>query len=391
MQFSVLIVNYNVRFFLEQCLASVLRAASGKQVEVLVADNQSSDQSRSWLEPRFPQVQFFWLTENLGFGRANNFLLDRATGHFIVFLNPDTLLPEDFFEKIEEVYITQPDTGALGMYMLDGNGYFLPESKRGFPDVWASFCKMCGLSSLFPRSAFWARYYQGHLDADLNHDIPVLSGACLIAETSVLKTCNGFDPAFFMYAEDIDLSYRIQQTGRTNRYYAACPIVHFKGESAQKDRAAHNRHFYGTMVQFIQKHYPGSRHFVSRMMLSSAVHLRQWIDKQMLRFMNTHSNAGKQLTDPSILIIIGSVNPLLEKAAKKIGYQSVAYCEPGKSWPAQGDLLFSMEQLTYRACFDYMKRHAGKQHFLFHGAGTGSLVGSASKNHPGIQVSLEFE
>lgn len=389
MQFSVLIVNYNVRFFLEQCLTSVLRAASGKQVEVLVADNQSTDHSRSWLEPRFPQVQFFWLSENLGFGRANNYLLERASGHYIIFLNPDTLIPEDFFEKIEELFITQPNTGALGMYMLDGHGYFLPESKRGFPDTWASFCKMSGLSSLFPRSACFARYYQGHLDADLNHDVPVLSGACFIAEAATLKSCGGFDPAFFMYAEDIDLSFRIQQSGRINRYYASCPVLHFKGESAGKNPAAHNRHFYGTMLQFIQKHYPGSRHFVYRMMLSSAVYVRQWIDNVRLYFKRSASDTAAQFIDSKALVIIGNPNPILEKAAQQIGYTSISFAHPKEKWPAHSDLLFCMEGLTYRECFDYMRRHAGKQQFLFHGAGTASLVGSTSKKHPGIGIPLE--
>lgn len=266
MLLSVVIVNYNVKYFLEQCLCSVKKAIAYDggtggpgllgEAEVLVVDNCSSDGSVDWLRPRFPFVQFIANTENVGFSRANNQALRQCRGKYVLFLNPDTILPEDCFQQCLSFMEAHPGAGALGLHMIDGGGQYLPESKRGFPSPWVSFCKMSGLTRLFPASKWLARYYLGHLSPAGIHQVDVLSGAFMWVRKAALDKTGGFDERFFMYAEDIDLSFRIRQAGYANYYLPAPTIVHFKGESTRKD-ARYVQLFYSAMILFVQKHYSG--------------------------------------------------------------------------------------------------------------------------------------
>ena len=174
-----------------------------------------------------------------------------------MFLNPDTILPEDFFVKSISVMEQHPGIGAAGVQMINGRGFFLQESKSGFPGVWASFCKLSGLTALFPKSKIFASYYLGHLNTNVNQQVEVLSGACMLVKKEVLDKTNGFDERFFMYAEDIDLSFRIVKSGYSNYYIADTTIIHFKGESTIKD-LRYVKLFYKAMIQFVEKHYTGS-------------------------------------------------------------------------------------------------------------------------------------
>jgi GT2 family glycosyltransferase len=255
MVISVIIVSYQVKYFLEQCLFSVEKALEGiGETEIIVVDNHSQDGSVEYLLPKFPTVKFLVQTENLGFSRANNRALTQAKGKYILFLNPDTILPEDFFRISLSFMDRTPGIGAAGFRMVDGSGRFLKESRRGFPTPWTSFCKLSGLTALFPNSRLLAGYYLGHLPEDQTQPAPILSGACMCIPRAVLEKTGAFDERFFMYAEDIDLSYRIEQKGFTNYYIADTTILHFKGESTRKD-AQYIRRFYGAMVQFRRKHF----------------------------------------------------------------------------------------------------------------------------------------
>lgn len=273
MELSVIIVNYNVKYFLEQCLLSVIKAAKGLTVEILVVDNASTDGSREWLEENFPAVKFTWNRDNPGFAKANNQALEQASGEYILFLNPDTILPEDCFRQCIQYFTDHREAGALGVCMLDGSGKFLKESKRGFPTPMAAFYKLTGLSALFPRSPVFSRYHMGHLDPAHNHETDVLAGAFMMVRKKVLDITGGFDESFFMYGEDIDLSYRIQQAGFKNIYLAECPIMHFKGESTRKGTLNYVRLFYGAMAIFARKHYGG----MSAGIFSFCIHLAIWI------------------------------------------------------------------------------------------------------------------
>lgn len=273
MDLSVIIVSYNVKYFLEHCLNSVFKAGSPIQLEVFVVDNNSSDDTADYISNRFREVRLIRNTENVGYSRANNQALALAAGEFILFLNPDTIVPENCFTECIRYYRTKTEAGGLGVRMIDGSGQILPESKRGFPTAWNSFAKLIGLSAIFPGSRIFSGYYLGNLSLNENHSVDVLSGAFLLVPHKLLDLVGGFDERFFMYAEDIDLSYRIRKTGRQNLYFAGITIIHFKGESTRKDER-YVRQFHKAMMQFVEKHYSGIKGFLQAKMLQVAISLR---------------------------------------------------------------------------------------------------------------------
>jgi GT2 family glycosyltransferase len=248
-----------VRHFLEQCLCSVEKAITTIQAEVWVVDNASTDESIAYLQPLFPWVKFEVNTKNVGFAKANNQVLDRCKGKYILYLNPDTIVPEDCFEQCIAFMQLHNNAGALGIRMLDGSGTFLPESKRAFPSPLTAFFKLSGLSALFPTSKIFARYALGYLDEHQNHSVDVLAGAFMLLRSDIAKKLQGFDETFFMYGEDIDLSYRVKQLGYENYYFSGSSIIHFKGESTKKGSLNYVRMFYQAMSIFVQKHYSSGR------------------------------------------------------------------------------------------------------------------------------------
>lgn len=254
MTLSIIIVNYNVKYFLEQCLCSVKKAIDKIEAEVIVVDNNSTDGSMDYIRPKFPWVKFITNQKNEGFSKANNLALSEAKAKFILFLNPDTIVAEDSFEKCISFLETHPGVGSVGVKMIDGRGDYLKESKRGFPTPWVSFCKLSGLTALFPRTKLFAGYYLGYLSEKRNQEIDVISGAYMFVKKNVLNNVGGFDEQFFMYGEDIDLSYRIQQAGYKNYYLAETTIIHFKGESTKKDYK-NVKLFYSAMILFARKHF----------------------------------------------------------------------------------------------------------------------------------------
>lgn len=259
MDLSIIIVNYNVKYFLEQCLCSVERAVQGIDAEIIVVDNKSTDNSVAYLEPEFPSVRFIVNQENHGFAHACNQGLHISSGKFILFLNPDTILPEDCLLKSMAFLAERPSAGALGIKMLDGSGGFLPESKRSFPSPLTSLYKLSGLARLFPHSAVFAKYHLGNLDEDHDHEVDVLAGAYMLIKKEVLDQVGSFDETFFMYGEDVDLSYRIQKAGFTNHYFSGSSIIHFKGESTRRGSMNYVRMFYNAMSIFVRKHYGGKK------------------------------------------------------------------------------------------------------------------------------------
>jgi len=267
---SIIIVNYNVRYFIEACLHSVEKACKNINAEIFVVDNASTDDSKLVLPQLFPNIHFIWNEVNLGFSKANNLAIKKATGQYILFLNPDTIVPEDCFEKCLSFFSTHHDAGALGVHMIDGNGNFHKESKRSFPAPAVSLYKMFGLAELFPNSKIFASYYAGHLPENKTASVEVLSGAFIMISKKIMDRVKGFDEDYFMYAEDIDLSYRIKKTGFKNYYFADTSIIHFKGESTKKTDAEYVQHFYGAMKLFVHKHYRYQNHIKNAMMFSIA-------------------------------------------------------------------------------------------------------------------------
>ncbi len=255
LQLSIIIVNYKVRYFLEQCLRTVMNAVDGIDAELIVIDNHSADGSMEYLPPLFPGVRFIANRENRGFARANNQALAVCSGEYVLFLNPDTLIPEDCLHRCLDHMKQYPEAGALGIRMLDGKGRFLPESKRSFPSPLVSFYKLMGLAKLFPKSRIFNRYALGNLDENHDHKVDVLAGAFMLVRKKLLSRLNGFDESYFLYGEDIDLSFRIKEAGYENHYLAGTSIIHFKGESSGNKELSRVKFFYQAMQVFVQKHY----------------------------------------------------------------------------------------------------------------------------------------
>jgi GT2 family glycosyltransferase len=255
MKLSVVIVNYNVKHFLEQCLHSVEKASKNIATEVFVVDNNSVDGSKGMLIRKFPNVKLILNDRNLGFSKANNQAIRRATGDYILLLNPDTVVEEDTFEKVIVFMDEHPEAGGLGVKMIDGKGKFLPESKRGLPTPWVAFNKVFGLSALFPKSKVFGKYHLTFLDKDKIHQIDILAGAFMLIRKEALDKVGLLDEEFFMYGEDIDLSYRLTKEGYINYYFPETTIIHYKGESTKKGSLNYVRMFYNAMIIFARKHF----------------------------------------------------------------------------------------------------------------------------------------
>ena len=277
MRLSVVIVNYNVRAFLEQALLSVRKALQGIESEVWVVDNNSVDDSVRMVQEKFPEVRLIANTNNPGFAVANNQAIRQSSGEYVLLLNPDTLVEEDTFQKCLAFMDTHPDAGALGVKLIDGSGKFLPESKRGFPSPWVAFCKTVGLSALFPKSRLFNGYYLGNLPENDTNPVDVLAGCFMFMRRSALDQSGLLDEAFFMYGEDIDLSYRIIRAGYKNYYFPDTKTIHYKGESTKKGSLNYVRTFYQAMIIFTRKHLSGRRAGLFIRMLQAAIWLRAGI------------------------------------------------------------------------------------------------------------------
>ncbi|HPS63683.1 MAG TPA: glycosyltransferase [Bacteroidales bacterium] len=274
MKLSIVIVNYNVRYFLEQCLHSVQDACRGLDTEVFVVDNASVDGSSRMVRDKFPDVILIENKENRGFSAANNQAITRASGEYILLLNPDTIVEQDTLSKVVSFMDNHPDAGGLGVKMLDGKGKFLPESKRGLPLPSVAFFKVFGFSALFPKSRVFSRYHLGHLDKDETHVVDVLSGAFMVVRKTVFDRIGLLDEDFFMYGEDIDLSYRITQSGFRNYYFPGTRIIHYKGESTKKGSLNYVFMFYNAMIVFARKHFSRGNIRAFSAMINIAIYFR---------------------------------------------------------------------------------------------------------------------
>ena len=397
MQLSVIIVNYNVKYFLEHCLLSVIKACKEIDAEIFVVDNNSTDGSEAYLVPKFPSVKFYWNKINVGFGNANNSILKYTTGDYILFLNPDTIVPEDCFTKCISFFKSNNDCGAIGVRMIDGSGIFLKESKRCLPTPAAGFFKMVGLSNLFPSSVFFARYYAGHLPEKENNKAEVLAGAFMMLSKKTIEATKGFDEAFFMYGEDIDLSYRITKAGLQNYYLGDISIIHFKGESTQKKSSSYTNNFYGAIIQFVDKHY-SNKYFLKICM--------KWLintGKFFAEIKNgISSKLNKTITQQSFSILFNGNEKQFDKIctllkntnisiSQKIIFDNAPNIENLQIQKITGDIvnaqlfcegtisnLFIINQLSFLP-----KNHTA----FFYENGAESIIGSNNKNERGIFIS----
>ena len=281
MKLSIVLVNYNVKYFLEQTLLSVRKAVDAMhradpshKAEVIVVDNNSVDGSCAMVREQFPEVRLMANQENMGFARANNQAIKEASGEYILLLNPDTVLEEDTLRQVVDFMDAHPEAGGLGVKMVDGKGQFLPESKRMFPSPEVAFYKAFGLSALFPRSRTFGKYHLGYLDKNESHQVDVLAGAFMLVRSKVIQKIGLLDETFFMYGEDIDFSYRIKQAGYENYYYPHTRIIHYKGESTKKQSINYVFVFYKAMIIFAKKHFSRQKAALFTVLLNLAIYFR---------------------------------------------------------------------------------------------------------------------
>ncbi|HTB06652.1 MAG TPA: glycosyltransferase [Bacteroidia bacterium] len=289
MKLSIVIVNYNVQHFLEQCLYSIRKATKNVQTEVWVVDNNSVDGSVGMIKEKFPEVKLIENKKNVGFSAANNQAIKQSTGEYVLILNPDTVVEEETFSKTIAFMDSHPEAGALGVKMLDGTGDFLPESKRALPTPEVAFYKIFGLAALFPKSKRFGKYHLSYLSQDDTNEIDVLSGAFMLMRKAALDKAGLLDESFFMYGEDIDMSYRITQAGYKNYYFPETRIIHYKGESTKKGSVNYVIMFYSAMRIFAQKHFSKQNARLFSSLINAAIFFRasiaiarRFIDKMFL-------------------------------------------------------------------------------------------------------------
>jgi len=269
---SIIIVNYNVKEFLQNLIHSIEKASTKITKEIIVIDNASDDGSVEFLKEKFPQVKLIVNQKNLGFGKANNIGLKQATGKYILLINPDTIVAEDTFEKMIQFFETNKNVGLAGCKILNPDGTLQLACRRSFPGPWTSFTKVTGLSLLFPKSKLFARYNLTYLDENQSYEVDAISGSFMIMRREVYKKVGGFDEQFFMYGEDLDICYRIQKAGFKVFYVHTTQIIHYKGESTKRSSLDETKVFYNAMHLFVKKHLSSS--FLVGLILRSAIGIR---------------------------------------------------------------------------------------------------------------------
>jgi GT2 family glycosyltransferase len=395
----------------------VQKAIEHLKAEVWVVDNASSDNSIVYLQPMFPLVKFIANFRNTGFAKANNQALFQCRGKYVLFLNPDTLLAEDSLIKCIAFMEKNEEAGALGIRMIDGSGTFLPESKRSFPSPLTSFYKLAGLNALFPASKIFSRYSLTYLDEYKNHEVDVLSGAFMLAKKNVLLELKGFDEDFFMYGEDIDLSYRIQKLGFKNYYFSESTIIHFKGESSRKGSLKYVKMFYQAMSIFVKKYYVGRSTQVLTFFIRKAIWIRAGVSaiirvglKTTLFLVDAINILRKEGKDESkkrhLIIIAGSegeydeVKTLLDNAGFDEGITGRAATNAKREnavctvadlpFFVQNngvkEIIFCRGEISYSRIIEKLQHLPKKVPIRFHGKGTKSIVGSDSKHTTGVCI-----
>jgi GT2 family glycosyltransferase len=387
MQLSVIILNYNVRYFLEQCVLSVQEALSTLDAEIIVVDNNSSDDSCLMMKTKFPDVKLIQNATNFGFPKGNNIGVEQASGKFICILNPDTVVTEDTFIKILAFAERQINPGIVGCQLIDGTGEFLPESKRGIPTPWVAFTKIAGLYKVFPKWKVFNQYYAQHLDKDQTGKVDILVGAFMFLERDLYNELEGFDEKCFMYADDIDLSYRVLQQQRSNYYFHETTVLHYKGESTVKDEKYMKR-FQEAMNFFYQKHFKKSWFF------EFFIQIGIWF----FSFIKMFQGKTKAKPLPEKIVFYSSNNILSEKLPS-ILKNKVLFFDLKKEKMVNSSLIFKGKSVeiildnhyvSFKKCIKIIKTLKDKNvTFKIFPKNTNFIIGSNSRNDRGQIIKIE--
>ena len=371
MKLSVIILNYNVRYFLEQSIITVERALNGIDAEIIIVDNNSQDDSCQMVRRRFPHIKLLENKENLGFSKANNQAVAIAKGEYVCILNPDTAVAEDTFSKALNFAEKQPSFGALGVYLMDGTGNFLPESKRNLPTPRRSLFKLLG----------WTKgmngYYATHVDDKASGEINTLAGAFMLMKKDIYEEVGGYDEDYFMYGEDIDLSYKLVKAGYKNYYMGSTCILHYKGESTLRDGAYFNR-FYGAMRIFYKKH------FRSNYILNILVNVGVAVAKL---FRSSAGSNRKQIVPKTNEVLVFTENiSLLKQLSEEfdIPVKSASKIDMESAFFTHCLCVFDVDYVSYRQIFSVMQQRKNKQNsFRIKPSGCSFAIGSDRSDQKG--------
>lgn len=353
MQLSVIILNYNVRYFLELCVLSVQKAIQNIDAEIIVVDNNSSDDSCAMMKEHFPNVKLIENRSNFGFPKGNNIGVDQAKGEYICILNPDTVVAEDTFEKILNAFtsgsfemsnskLQTPNSkfGIVGCKLIDGTGNFLPESKRGVPTPWVAFTKIFGLYKI---SNVFGKYYAQHLAENQSGKVDILVGAFMVMKRSLYLEVGGFDENCFMYSDDIDLSYMVKKSGRENYYFAETSVIHYKGESTVRDEKYMKR-FQEAMNFFYNKHFKKSLFFSGFMKIGAFV------------FSKIKKSQQKNRSIAVDNYIFFSKNEIQLPLEKPVTYQS-NLLDFSLNKNKHNEIIFDIQSFSFKEIIDFMQKH----------------------------------
>jgi len=348
MQLSVIILNYNVRYFLELCVLSVQNAIQNIDAEIIVIDNNSQDDSCAMMKHRFPNVKLIENKKNSGFPKGNNIGVAVAKGEYICILNPDTVVAEDTFTKVLAFAKKQNDLGIVGVKLIDGTGIFLPESKRGTPTPFVAFTKITGLYKIFPKT--FGKYYAQHLSENETGKVEILVGAFMLMKRELYNEIGGFDENCFMYSDDIDLSYMALKKGKSNYYFHETSVIHYKGESTIKD-GTYMKRFQEAMNFFYKKHFRVS--FLFSVFMKMGIVFFSMVKK--------FQGKPKTKSSPEIYILVSEDEVLREKLENK--WQTVVERQQiTKSFAenAKSEIIFDQNQLDFKTIIQAFETNKNK-------------------------------
>lgn len=371
MKLSVIILNYNVSYFLRQCILSVQEALAGIESEIIIIDNKSSDNSCEMVKTHFPNIKLIENKENVGFSKANNQGVAIANGEYVCILNPDTAVAKETFKNVLGFAETKPNLGAVGVKLIDGTGNFLPESKRNIPNPKVAFYKILGINSKTNQ------YYATHLSEDETGEVDVLVGAFMVLKTSVYKEVNGFDEDYFMYGEDIDLSFKLLKAKYKNYYFGKETVLHYKGESTTKNRDYLKR-FYGAMHIFYKKHYTSNSIFKTLVFAGVSI-------AKVLSVFSIHNSHNRPQNIENYFLLSDNISFLRKISdATNIEFKSLSKSAASDDQYFNSHFVFDANYISYEKIFKTMQYHKNKENFFrIRPVNTDYVVGSDSSNSKG--------
>ncbi|MBF4473506.1 glycosyltransferase family 2 protein [Flavobacterium sp. HJJ] len=381
MQLSVIILNYNVRYFLELCLLSVESALINIDSEIIVVDNNSSDGSCEMVKSRFPNLKLIQNNHNVGFPKGNNIGAAEAKGKYICILNPDTVVAEDTFEKVLAFAQKQKKLGVVGVKLIDGTGNFLPESKRGIPTPWVAFTKIMGLYKIFPKSSLFNKYYAQHLSENETGEVEILVGAFMLLKKELYQEIGGFDEDCFMYSDDIDLSYRVLQMGRSNFYFHETVVIHYKGESTVKD-GIYMKRFQEAMEFFYKKHFKVS--FLFSIFMKIGIIFFSLI-KRMQGQVKSKIKAENYLLVSASETLVKIITAAVQKKVDFLDWEAEKEVNLSSNSIRNGlKIVLDNEFVSFKECIEIHERYVNKGViFRIIPKGTNFCIGSDSSNGRG--------